>query len=1331
MQFKNIDIEVFNAQLVPTADNRRVGSFQVRVKNSPAGEMKIEQAVAIAYDDRQLQVSLQQLEKRALDRAGLVKLGSALAGWMLPPKLAGANTGVLELYKASLDGLPQDMGLRLRLMLPPQIAALPWEYMYIDPAGGGDGIDGFLALNGRVAIVRYEEINAPPLSPATTGTVKVVVALASAPGFAQLNLAQEKTDLQQALNEQSSLNQVSYLDNATVSDVQSHIAGSGVFHFSGHGAFTETLGSTPGTYDGTGSLAFADKTIPAEQVGVLLNGNSVRLAVLGACETGRSGDVNTWSGVAQQLVKQQIPAVVAYQFTILDQCAIAFHQQFYTAALVAGLGIEEAVTAGRKAAYQVVPDGREWGVAVLYLRADDGHLFGGASDPAVRDKAKENIPDIGSAQTWGDFLQSSKDSFKHLQGTVDRPAPFIPDLYVHRTDDENTLKAFLNSDASAMILVGDSGMGKTNLLCSWMATLQAEGHVPFYYNGVVLTKAQVEPEVARDLSPRDPNAVTTALERVSSLAAQQERRCVLIFDAISEFRGENNAGPETLLKNINTFVTRLPANVRVVLSCRTATWNRLDPNTQNSFQTPQYYTPAKDAVYLRVELFTPPLFEQAYGNYARSFQLQTPVSELPPTLRERLRFPLLLRMLAEAYHNQPVAYQNLALGIFQQFYEERVTGANALQDQLFINKLAALMLSQQRGAFAETELAGDNDLISYILGADPTKTSYTRLVDNGILTIAKNDRLPGPLGNMVRFTYDQLGGYILALYLLQQPDITPDQKIPELIQHVQKFTLAWYASQSLLILNKDDAKLYSAIAQNPNIELRELVVESLVALHADEQAAALDIIKQLLQNLAQEVQRTGLKAAYSVNPRAREIFLWAAIQDISGLPQLTRDILYLVWRDNAAFTYDLLHELAGQINLTPLTLINRNALQEINTIVQFVFDLLVTIYINNCEQDYVIQQTCDIFYELTVTRLHLDRLNTDFLGPLGPSVEKFLVERVTAFFTQPLIDAFLYNDRLPAHTFFDVPPAERARLKEIAPYLDPRTQVAEVKDELDRFLKSDVMLFNLMAALVLSIHAYHDFAATKPLLQSLFETQGTQGQGRLWILNSFVVLLPGTPPEWVELIEEFTRRLIEEQPAIFYGDEQSIFKLIDMALLPLGLAYGKRGDSMPYIETLLRTGLQQNDMRLLQRCVEALGTVGFYYPKAVLHTLGATLPDAMTRPDLQPALISTLATMRVLFFDDVDNFLRQLGADETLQRSVSTRSDVDLVSRAIHLLGLYNNAVHYTVFYPLLRQRLGMSALNFLAEATKPEDFVTRYTLESIHLTRETDFQLKTWTGLD
>jgi hypothetical protein len=102
--------------------------------------------------------------------------------------------------------------------------------------------------------------------------------------------------------------------------------------------------------------------------------------------------------------------------------------------------------------------------------------------------------------------------------------------------------------------------------------------------------------------------------------------------------------------------------------------------------------------------------------------------------------------------------------------------------------------------------------------------------------------------------------------------------------------------------------------------------------------------------------------------------------------------------------------------------------------------------------------------------------------------------------------------------------------------------------------------------------------------------------------------------------------------------------------------------------------------------------------------------------------------MRVLYFDDVDDFLRHIGADETLQRNVSAAANVDLVNSTIQLLGWYNNAVHYSVFYPIMRQRLGVTALDILADSSTPDDFINRYTLEGIHLTRDTDFQLKKWT---
>jgi len=176
------------------------------------------------------------------------------------------------------------------------------------------------------------------------------------------------------------------LEDATLDEVQAAIVGAAIFHFAGHGVFSRQMGDLPGTYTGTGKLALYDQAVDAEQLGINLRGNGVRLAVLGGCETGRRDGVNVWSGIAPALIKQQIPAVLANQLPIKDVCAIAFSKQFY-GALVGGLPIERAVAAGRIAAYNADKDGRDWGVPVLYMRDADGVLFGGAADAGVRDQA--------------------------------------------------------------------------------------------------------------------------------------------------------------------------------------------------------------------------------------------------------------------------------------------------------------------------------------------------------------------------------------------------------------------------------------------------------------------------------------------------------------------------------------------------------------------------------------------------------------------------------------------------------------------------------------------------------------------------------------------------------------------------------------------------------------------------------------------------------------------------------------------------------------------------------------------------------------------------------
>jgi hypothetical protein len=385
MQYTDMTLEASEFK-TRAEDSRRIGSFRIRVLESPAGEMAPGEAVTVEWDDKDLQSKLAALDSRRLDVPGLTALGRTLAALLLPLAAKDGARAVREFLALSLAGLGTDVGLRLRLRLPEELAVIPWEFAYVERAGG-DGMDGFLALDPRIAMVRHEMLADGAADTRLAGDIKVVAAFASAENLPELALDEEMKLLGQALEGVEGID-VQCCRDATLAKLQPLLPGAGVFHFAGHGDFTRQIGARPGSYTGAGFLAFGEERIGAEQMGINLRGEGVRLAVLAGCHTGRRDGVSVWSGIAPALVKARIPAVVANQNSILDTCALAFSRALYQA-LAGGLPVERAVAAGRIAIYNTEPNAPDWGVPVLYLRAADGRLFEGAADAAARRRARE------------------------------------------------------------------------------------------------------------------------------------------------------------------------------------------------------------------------------------------------------------------------------------------------------------------------------------------------------------------------------------------------------------------------------------------------------------------------------------------------------------------------------------------------------------------------------------------------------------------------------------------------------------------------------------------------------------------------------------------------------------------------------------------------------------------------------------------------------------------------------------------------------------------------------------------------------------------------------
>lgn len=924
-------------------------------------------------------------------------------------------------------------------------------------------------------------------------------------------------------------------------------------------------------------------------------------------------------------------------------------------------------------------------------------------------------PSVTTTFTWQMVLhctsQQGERFLRAAQGSTECPNIFIPPLYTRRTAVEAQVQSFLDSGTTALILLGDPGVGKTNLLCQLALDLAADNHGVFYYDCGGSVQMDIEQDVARDLKLESAAQLSAKLKELSTLAENEGRYFVLIFDAVNEFFQENQVGVGTFLKRIDAFIGRLPERrVRVILSCRIATWQQMERQNATRLFWQRYFH-REQQPYVRLDPFDQEEFAAIYDAYRAHFGLQIGLQELPAAVRDRLRNPLLLRMMAETYRNRPevILPESLLLGIFQRYYEERV---QRLPDQLFLTWLVEEMMGQQRIALSLAELASHPQLGPEIL-KDTADSSYRRLLDEGVLSEIGGSGV----GAKVRFTYDQLGAYALARHLLRQSE-GDKAVLSQLLHEQQAFPMAWETARIMLFLRRDQA-LFAEIAQSGDVELREVAIHALVEMHADDPAFVSEVVRHLLQMEAMEAQRTGLKAAYYIGPRTRDIFLWAAVQNQPGLRRETKDVLYLIWRNDPDFTFDLLHELAERIEI--------KSLLSLRLILEFVVDLTITIYINHCEQQELAQQTSDLYYELAIERLHLNLLDTGFLGP---AFEKLIFTAISTALAQPILETFYQTEFATPQQLLELSEEDKGRLKRILHLIGPEGDLEVAATDLKALLATDVSFHNLLAALALATHAYYDFATTEPLLKRLFDE--LNGHGRLWLLQSFAVLLPDTPPEWLGLVEELTRRLAAENPEVFYAEQTGFLTRFDILLLPLGLAYGKRGadfqdSTMPYFEQLIQEQVAAENWPQVRRVLAGLGPVGFYYPEAVLATLQAAITD-FTHPEIEKALVAPLCLMRLLHLDEADIFLQQIGASESLQRRVAAEANVESLSRYIYRLGMYNHTVHSAIHAPKIRRNFIIGGFEVLIDTTNPQRFVTYYATTSVRMAREAGYRLIEWT---
>ncbi len=462
IHYRNFDIQV----------RRAAKGFSVEVRSNEAGEAKTEFELPFSEDELQrLRAELGATSVlRDLQPASQASGNAAkrLGGQLFHCAFAGpiGNAFARSIEAATQTG--EGLRIRLRLTDVPELASLPWEYLHEERRG-------FLSLYHKTSIVRYLEVPQAVASLTVKPPLRVLVMAASPHRYDRLSVETEWKSLQTAFgNLPRGLAEIERLEKATLSALQERLSKGDpvhVFHYIGHG------GVDPKS--GVSELVMEDEHHYADLVDgqrlsvVLQNHDSLRLVLLNACEGAAASVHDVFTGVAQSLIRQQLPATIAMQFKITDTAAVTLAKTFYEM-LACGHSVDAAIAEARIAVF-AQRHNVEWGTPVLYLRSDDGHLFDVDTPPPDPAQPKS------SPSTVQNTLPSEAVKLPRggsLTGAMDSSSPF----YIERECEREALEAITESGGITLAIQAVGQSGASSLLARLRETATRAGKEVIHLN---------------------------------------------------------------------------------------------------------------------------------------------------------------------------------------------------------------------------------------------------------------------------------------------------------------------------------------------------------------------------------------------------------------------------------------------------------------------------------------------------------------------------------------------------------------------------------------------------------------------------------------------------------------------------------------------------------------------------------------------------------------------------------------------------------------------------------------------------------------------------------
>ncbi|HEY3360897.1 MAG TPA: tetratricopeptide repeat protein, partial [Methanosarcina sp.] len=283
-------------------------------------------------------------------------------GKMLYNRVFSGQLG--EYFNKSIQEI-QENGSALRISLRfgedvPEIAALPWEYLHDD--------EDFLIRRRNILISRLPAgVKKKKLEPLDSVLrMLVIISGPDDPRISPLNTEKEQEIILEAVDklQRDQKIKVDFTEDATFENVEGYLNEQDyhIIHFTGHGI----------SIDGKGHLVFENedqkaRLIDNKTLSDLFSERGIRLVVLSSCESAKGSNKEAFGDLASMLSKKGIPAVVAMQYSVLDNVATKFAYHFYRA-IASGKPVDLALKEARLVMKNLENgNGLDFATPVLYL----------------------------------------------------------------------------------------------------------------------------------------------------------------------------------------------------------------------------------------------------------------------------------------------------------------------------------------------------------------------------------------------------------------------------------------------------------------------------------------------------------------------------------------------------------------------------------------------------------------------------------------------------------------------------------------------------------------------------------------------------------------------------------------------------------------------------------------------------------------------------------------------------------------------------------------------------------------------------------------------------